>query len=86
VSSFLESGKSDGATAIAGGGRYGNRGYFIEPTVLTNTRPDMKVVREEIFGPVVVAAPIRCRGPRSFEERKAPPGRRRAQPPAHWSH
>jgi len=58
VSSFLESGKSDGATALAGGGRYGNRGYFIEPTVLTNTRPDMKVVREEIFGPVVVAAPF----------------------------
>jgi phenylacetaldehyde dehydrogenase len=58
VSGFLESGKSDGATALAGGGRYGNRGYFIEPTVLTNTRPDMKVVREEIFGPVVVAAPF----------------------------
>ncbi len=58
VSSFLESGKSDGATALAGGGRYGDRGYFIEPTVLTNTRPDMKVVREEIFGPVLVAAPF----------------------------
>jgi len=56
VSGFLESGKSDGATALAGGGRYGDRGYFIEPTVLTNTRPDMKVVREEIFGPVLVAA------------------------------
>ena len=58
VSAFLESGKSDGATALAGGGRHGDRGYFIEPTVLTNTRPDMKVVREEIFGPVVVAAPF----------------------------
>jgi phenylacetaldehyde dehydrogenase len=58
VSGFLESGKSDGATALAGGGRYGDRGYFIEPTVLTNTRPDMKVVREEIFGPVLVAAPF----------------------------
>src|ERR1700723_1459290 len=58
VSGFLESGKSDGATALAGGGRFGDRGYFIEPTVLTNTRPDMRVVREEIFGPVVVAAPF----------------------------
>ena len=58
VSGFLESGKADGATALSGGGRYGDRGYFIEPTVLTNTRPDMKVVREEIFGPVVVAAPF----------------------------
>jgi phenylacetaldehyde dehydrogenase len=55
VTGFLESGKADGATALAGGGRYGERGYFVEPTVLTNTRPDMKVVREEIFGPVVVA-------------------------------
>jgi phenylacetaldehyde dehydrogenase len=58
VSGFLESGRTDGATALAGGGRHGDRGYFIEPTVLTNTRPDMKVVREEIFGPVVVAAPF----------------------------
>jgi phenylacetaldehyde dehydrogenase len=55
VTGFLESGKADGATALTGGGRFGDRGYFVEPTVLTNTRPDMKVVREEIFGPVVVA-------------------------------
>jgi phenylacetaldehyde dehydrogenase len=58
VSGFLESGKSDGATTMAGGGRFGDRGYFIEPTVLTNTSPDMKIVREEIFGPVLVAAPF----------------------------
>ena len=55
VTGFLESGRADGATALAGGGRFGDRGYFVEPTVLTNTRPDMQVVREEIFGPVVVA-------------------------------
>ena len=36
----------------------GDRGYFVEPTVLTNTRPEMQVVREEIFGPVLVAAPF----------------------------
>ncbi len=58
VTGYLESGKSDGATALAGGGRFGDRGYFVEPTVLTNTRPDMKVVREEIFGPVLVASPF----------------------------
>jgi phenylacetaldehyde dehydrogenase len=58
VSGYLESGEAEGATALSGGGRYGDRGYFIEPTVLTNTRPDMKVVREEIFGPVLVAAPF----------------------------
>lgn len=55
VTGFLDSGKSDGACARAGGDRYGNRGYFVQPTVLTDTHPDMKVVKEEIFGPVVVA-------------------------------
>jgi phenylacetaldehyde dehydrogenase len=58
VTGYLESGKEDGATALTGGGRFGDRGYFVEPTVLTNTRPDMKVVREEIFGPVLVASPF----------------------------
>ena len=58
VTGFLESGRADGATALAGGGRFGDQGYFVEPTVLTNTRPDMKVVREEIFGPVLVASPF----------------------------
>jgi phenylacetaldehyde dehydrogenase len=58
VTGYLDSGKADGATAVTGGGRHGDEGYFVEPTVLTHTRPDMKVVREEIFGPVVVAAPF----------------------------
>ena len=58
VTGYLESGKHDGATARSGGNRWGDRGYFVEPTVLTNTSPDMSVVREEIFGPVVVAAPF----------------------------
>jgi len=58
VTGYLDSGQLEGATAVTGGGRYGDTGYFVEPTVLTNTRPDMKVVREEIFGPVVVAAPF----------------------------
>jgi phenylacetaldehyde dehydrogenase len=58
VTGYLESGKADGATAVTGGGRFGDQGYFVEPTVITNTTPDMKIVREEIFGPVVVAAPF----------------------------
>ena len=58
VNSFLESGKAEGATALAGGGTFGDRGFFIEPTVLINTHGNMKVVKEEIFGPVVVAEPF----------------------------
>ncbi len=58
VTGYLKSGEDEGATALAGGGRFGDRGYFVEPTVLTNTRPEMKVVREEIFGPVLVASPF----------------------------
>ncbi len=58
VSGFLASGKEEGATALAGGGQFGDRGFFIEPTVLINTHSGMQVVREEIFGPVVVAAPF----------------------------
>jgi aldehyde dehydrogenase (NAD+) len=37
-----------------GGERVGSEGYFIEPTIFTNVTPEMKIVREEIFGPVGV--------------------------------
>jgi phenylacetaldehyde dehydrogenase len=56
VSGFVSGGLADGATASAGGNRIDGPGYFFQPTVLTETRPEMDVVREEIFGPVVVAA------------------------------
>jgi phenylacetaldehyde dehydrogenase len=55
VCGYLEAGFSEGATAVVGGARKGDKGYFVEPTVLVNAREDMKVVREEIFGPVVAA-------------------------------
>ena len=58
VSGYLESGKAEGATAVVVVAVFGDRGYFIEPTVLINTHGNMKVVREEIFGPVLVAAPF----------------------------
>jgi phenylacetaldehyde dehydrogenase len=58
VLGYMSSGFDAGARAASGGGRVGDRGYFVEPTVLTDTTPDMKVVREEIFGPVVVAMPF----------------------------
>jgi phenylacetaldehyde dehydrogenase len=55
VCGYLESGLSDGATALCGGQKTGDNGYFVEPTVLVNTRPEMKIIQEEIFGPVVTA-------------------------------
>jgi phenylacetaldehyde dehydrogenase len=58
VLGFLQSGEKEGATAIVGGKRHGDTGYFVEPTVLINTKPGMKVVDEEIFGPVVCAQPF----------------------------
>jgi phenylacetaldehyde dehydrogenase len=58
VSGYLRSGAAQGATAACGGGRWGEQGYFIEPTVLVDVRPDMKVYQEEIFGPVVAALPF----------------------------
>ncbi len=53
VMGYIESGRAEGAEVIAGGGRSGEEGYFVKPTILANTNRDMKVVREEIFGPVV---------------------------------
>jgi aldehyde dehydrogenase (NAD+) len=50
--SYIESGKSEGATVHIGGERHGEEGYFIKPTIFTDTTPDMKIVKEEIFGPV----------------------------------
>lgn len=58
VLGYLESGVSEGAKAVVGGGRLGDKGYFVEPTVLVNTTPTMKVIQEEIFGPVVCAEPF----------------------------
>ena len=58
VLGYLQSGREQGAEAVIGGARSGHRGYFVQPTVLTNTSPEMKVVREEIFGPVVCAIPF----------------------------
>ncbi|HEV8027632.1 MAG TPA: aldehyde dehydrogenase family protein [Stellaceae bacterium] len=55
VTGYIDSGRKDGAQIVTGGTRAGNSGYFVTPTVITNTNPGMKVVREEIFGPVLIA-------------------------------
>jgi phenylacetaldehyde dehydrogenase len=58
VTSYLESGFSEGAEAVVGGRKKPGAGYFVEPTVMVKTNPNMKVIREEIFGPVVCAMPF----------------------------
>src|ERR1700730_3208135 len=58
VTGYLEAGRPAGAAGVTRGSRVGDAGYFVQPTVLTETKPDMSVVREEIFGPVVCAMPF----------------------------
>jgi phenylacetaldehyde dehydrogenase len=62
VTGLVDSGLREGATALVGGGRATGetlgRGYFVEPTVLADVRPSMRVMREEIFGPVAMVSPF----------------------------
>jgi phenylacetaldehyde dehydrogenase len=53
VNAYLDAGRAEG-TVLTGGGRVGESGYFVEPTVIADTAPGARVLREEIFGPVVV--------------------------------
>jgi phenylacetaldehyde dehydrogenase len=53
VMGYIDSGRAEGAEVVTGGEALQGEGFFVQPTVLVNTRPDMKVVREEIFGPVL---------------------------------
>lgn len=61
ISDLVKSGIADGARAVAGGHRPDRTGWFFEPTVLADVRPDMQVIREEIFGPVVCAMSFKDR-------------------------
>jgi phenylacetaldehyde dehydrogenase len=58
VCGYLDAGTREGAKAVVGGKKVEGPGYFVEPTVLVNTNEKMKVVQEEIFGPVVTAMPF----------------------------
>jgi aldehyde dehydrogenase (NAD+) len=53
VLGYIASGRSEGAKLNCGGGRVGDRGYFVEPTVFSDVQDSMKIAREEIFGPVM---------------------------------
>ncbi|XAM00456.1 aldehyde dehydrogenase family protein [Phycisphaeraceae bacterium D3-23] len=59
VKHYLDEGKSCGANMAVGGALIDRPGYFVQPTVIANVNDDMKVVKEEIFGPVVTALPFK---------------------------
>lgn len=59
VMGYIDCGRSEGATLACGGKRVGDRGYFIEPTVFADVQDDMKIAREEIFGPVMSVIPFK---------------------------
>ncbi|KAM0322853.1 hypothetical protein ACHAQA_009194 [Verticillium albo-atrum] len=54
VISYIEEGKKAGARLLYGGSKHANKGYFLQPTIFADTTEDMRIVKEEIFGPVVV--------------------------------
>ena len=58
VCNYVDGGRSEGAEILVGGGQKSGKGFFYEPTVMVNTKPDMRVVKEEIFGPVLTAMPF----------------------------
>ncbi|MDA1048904.1 MAG: aldehyde dehydrogenase family protein [Planctomycetota bacterium] len=53
ILSYIEKGKEQGAACVTGGNRYGDKGYFIEPTIFTGVTDDMAIATDEIFGPVM---------------------------------
>lgn len=59
IMSYIDKGKSEGATCLTGGSRFGNKGYFIEPTIFTGVTDEMAIAKDEIFGPVMSILPFK---------------------------
>jgi aldehyde dehydrogenase (NAD+) len=55
---YVDLGQRQGARLVTGGHRYGNRGFFVEPTIFDHVSDDMAIARDEIFGPVVSVLPF----------------------------
>jgi aldehyde dehydrogenase (NAD+) len=72
IMGYIEIGQKEGANLVTGGKRVGDRGYFIEPTVFTGVKDEMRIAQEEIFGPVMSILPFKdteevvARGNRTF--------------------
>jgi acyl-CoA reductase-like NAD-dependent aldehyde dehydrogenase len=59
VMGYIDAGQKEGARLVEGGSGGGGPGYFIRPTVFAGLRPDMRIAREEIFGPVLGVLPVK---------------------------
>ena len=53
ILSYIDKGKAQGARCVTGGERFGNKGYFIKPTVFADVKDNMAIATDEIFGPVM---------------------------------
>ncbi len=58
ILSYIDKGKTEGAKCLTGGSRFGNKGFFIEPTIFTEVNDEMSIARDEIFGPVMSILPF----------------------------
>jgi len=56
IMEYVQHGKDEGAKLVTGGARHGDKGYFIQPTIFSDVSPNMKIMKEEIFGPVASIA------------------------------
>jgi len=54
VLDLIESGKKEGAKLECGGGRHGDKGYFIQPTVFSDVKDDMRIAKEEVPAPLLL--------------------------------
>src|ERR1700753_2246921 len=58
VLNYIDIGKSEGASAVVGGARIEQKGYYIQPTIFANVAHEMRISQEEIFGPVLTVIPF----------------------------
>jgi 1-pyrroline-5-carboxylate dehydrogenase len=59
INEYIEKGKAEGGRVLAGGGADGERGFFIEPTIIADVKAGATIEQEEIFGPVLAVIPAR---------------------------
>ena len=73
---YVDLGQKQGATLLTGGQRFGNKGFFVEPTIFDNVKDDMAIAKDEIFGPVVSVLPFKShrRGDRAGQQHQLRPG------------